>query len=78
MKENNKLKLIERYLAGEMNAQEQKAFREKLKSDEELRELLELDQDIDVAIENIDLVKTRQLLERLREKSDPDKEKEAH
>ncbi|MCF8235316.1 MAG: hypothetical protein K9G67_09340 [Bacteroidales bacterium] len=69
MKDTEKLKLIETYLSGEMSDAEQKAFKAKLKSDQELRELLELDQDVDLALENIDLIKTRQMLEKIKSES---------
>lgn len=69
MKHTEKLKLIETYLSGEMSDAEQKAFKAKLKSDQELRELLELDQDVDLALENIDLIKTRRILEKIKSES---------
>jgi len=76
MKDIEKLKAIENFLSGEMNEAEKNAFKEKLKSDRELRELLELDQDVDLALENIDLIKTRQMLERIRKSLRPQKRDE--
>ncbi len=60
--------LTDRYLNDELNSDEKKQFEEKLKTDKALRDTLRLHKDVDFVIQSKELLKSREMLEKIRRK----------
>lgn len=60
--------LTDKYLNDELSPDERKQFEEKLKTDQTLRDIIKLHKDVDFVIQNKELLKSRQMLEKIRGK----------